>query len=80
MAGLFKGIHGVVQDKTGVAAGDVQEAVTAVGEIPKGILDIIASSSLRRDIHWPWYPQLTPARRQKGAAADLACLLVQSGE
>lgn len=51
MAGLFKGIHGVVQDKTGVAAGDVQEAVTAVGEIPKGILDIITSSSLRRDIH-----------------------------
>ncbi|KAJ1709258.1 hypothetical protein NYO67_8591 [Aspergillus flavus] len=43
MAGLFKGIHGVVQDKTGVAAGDVQEAVTAVGEIPKGILDIIAN-------------------------------------
>ncbi|RAQ54784.1 hypothetical protein AFGD_003751 [Aspergillus flavus] len=43
MAGLFKGIHGVVQDKTGVAAGDVQEAVTAVGEIPQGILDIIAN-------------------------------------
>ncbi|KAE8413535.1 hypothetical protein BDV36DRAFT_304068 [Aspergillus pseudocaelatus] len=42
MAGLFKGIHGVIQDKTGVAAGAAQEAVTAVGEIPKEILDIIA--------------------------------------
>ncbi|KAE8154691.1 hypothetical protein BDV25DRAFT_171513 [Aspergillus avenaceus] len=41
MANFFKNVAGVVSEKTGDAVGGVQDTVTAVAEIPNGVLDLL---------------------------------------